>query len=212
MTVSEPTTTETDFTMEDAQTLIAEGGNCVTAGVHNALSLHVQARFVESAFEGLDEALIAKIQDAYGQYATPGSACIDLRYVGNESLTLKPGEQAMVSTGLAIYLADPRLVGKVYPRSGRGSEGLVLGNLTGIIDSDYQNEIKLCLWNRQQLSHAPTSSKFEDYCKKCITIEPGERIAQYLIIERLPFTLNMVEEFDTQTARGLNGFGHSGRF
>lgn len=200
-------TDDQELTMQDAHTIVATmGGDSTHGAIVPDLRVPVQAMFKESAFVEIDDDIEEEIKAKYGEYATEGSAGIDLRYVGSETLTLKPGEQVMVSTGLAVYLNDPRLVGKVYPRSGRGIEGLVLGNLTGIIDSDYQNEIKLCLWNRQ-----PPALTMEEFDERTITIEPGERVAQYMVIERVPFRLEMVEEFSETTERGLRGFGSSGK-
>lgn len=188
-----------DFTKVDANHLTTStpDGFGGAVEIDTLISVGVQARFVSEAWEGLDDAFIEEIQTRYTETATSGSAGIDLRYVGSDTLYLHPGQQIMISTGLAIYLKHQHFVGLAVPRSGRGSEGLVLGNTIGIIDSDYQNEIKLCLWNRGN---------------KELTIEPGERVAQYFAIERLPLHLNLVEEFDEATERGLGGFGSSGRW
>lgn len=162
----------------------------------------VQARFVEESFAGMDEELVAEVKAAYQEgAATLGSAGIDLRYVGADPLTIYPGDQAMVNTGLSIYLKDPTLVGLIMPRSGLGSKGLVLGNLTGVIDSDYQGEIMLTLWNRN-----------ESWTEQDITIQPGERIAQYLVSYRPAVALDFVEAFDEVSMRGAGGFGHTGQF
>lgn len=128
-------------------------------------------------------------------YATPGAAAIDLRAMLDEPLVLQAGWQSMVGTGIAIHIADPAYCAKIYPRSGLGSKGLVLGNLVGLIDSDYQGEIKVCLWNR---GHSAW------------TIEPGERIAQMCleVVERFKF--EEVAEFSA-SERGTGGFGSSGR-
>lgn len=188
-----------NFTMDDAHTIISNSddglGNTVAAV--NELIVPVQSRFVPEVWDGLGEAFIEAIQGRYLETATSGSAGIDLRYVGGTTITLYPGGQRRVSTGLAIWLRHRNFVGIAVPRSGRGSEGLVLGNTIGIIDSDYQNEIQLCLWNRGN---------------DVIHIEPGERVAQYFAIERLPLQLTMVEEFTETTERGLNGFGSSGKW
>jgi len=195
------------FTMEDAHEIIAGGVAYNTTAINAPMGLPVEAMFKEEVFNELDDTLADTIkQGYYNAVATAGSAGIDLRYVGAKPLEIKPGEQALVSTGLAIYLKDPRFVGMMFPRSGLGNKGLVLGNLTGIIDSDYQNEIKVSLWNRHQ-----PPALFEEYVAKCITIEPGERIAQYLVVERFALNFQFVEAFSEETERGLGGFGSTGR-
>lgn len=128
-------------------------------------------------------------------YATIDSAGMDLRACINESLTLIPNSTHLIPTGLAIYIANPSLAAVILPRSGLGHKnGIVLGNLVGLIDADYQGELKVSCWNRSQ----------QDY-----VIQPGDRIAQlvFLPIVRAHFTV--VGEFQT-TARGTGGFGHSG--
>ncbi len=129
-------------------------------------------------------------------YATPGSAGLDLRACIEQPLVLHPGQTELVGTGLAIHLADPGLVGIVVPRSGLGyKHGIVLGNLVGVIDSDYQGEIKIPLWNRSD---------------KPYTIEVGERIAQYMIMPVLQAVLEEVDDFSSDSARGAGGFGSTG--
>lgn len=129
-------------------------------------------------------------------YATPGSAGMDLRALLDEALVIEPGETHLVGTGLAIHLADPNLAGIILPRSGLGHKhGIVLGNLLGLIDSDYQGELMISVWNRGQ-------TRF--------TLEPGERLAQYVIVPVLQAELEVVEDF-AATERGLGGFGSSGR-
>ena len=129
------------------------------------------------------------------KYATSGSAGMDLRACIEHPLTVHPGETHLIPTGLAIYINDPAVAGMLIPRSGLGHKhGIVLGNLTGLIDSDYQGEIKISCWNRG-------SSVFE--------ISPGDRIAQLVIVPVLQVQLDVVDEFDT-TVRGSGGFGHSG--
>ncbi|SIN72250.1 deoxyuridine 5'-triphosphate nucleotidohydrolase [Sulfurivirga caldicuralii] len=129
-------------------------------------------------------------------YATPGSAGLDLRACIKQPLVLHPGQTELVGTGLAIHLADPGLVGIVVPRSGLGyKHGIVLGNLVGVIDSDYQGEIKIPLWNRSD---------------KPYTIEVGERIAQYMIMPVLQAVLEEVDDFSSDSARGAGGFGSTG--
>lgn len=129
-------------------------------------------------------------------YATDGSAGMDLRACLDESVTIQPGQTVLIGTGLAIHIADPALAGVILPRSGLGHKhGIVLGNLVGLIDSDYQGELMISCWNRGQ-------SEF--------TIEPGERIAQYVLVPVIQAKLNIVDDFDTSD-RGAGGFGHSGR-
>jgi len=129
-------------------------------------------------------------------YATPGSAGLDLRACLDAPLTLAPGRAELVRTGLAIHLADPGLAAVILPRSGLGHRhGLVLGNLVGLIDSDYQGELKVSCWNR-------SSEPF--------TIQPGERIAQLVVVPVMQVELEVVEDF-AASERGVGGFGHSGR-
>lgn len=129
-------------------------------------------------------------------YATDDAAGLDLRVCIDEPLQIAPQETILLPTGIAIYIADPTLAAVILPRSGLGHKhGIVLGNLVGLIDADYQGELKISCWNRN---------------KDHFTIEPGERIAQlvFLPIVRAAFTL--VESF-TETHRGEGGFGSSGR-
>lgn len=128
-------------------------------------------------------------------YATEGSAGLDLRACLSLPLVLKPGDTQLVATGIAIYIEDPSLAGLILPRSGLGHKhGIVLGNLVGLIDADYQGEIMISLWNRSHTEY---------------TLEPGMRIAQLMIVpvERVAFQI--VEEF-RQSDRGSGGFGHTG--
>ncbi len=129
-------------------------------------------------------------------YATSGSAGLDLRACLDAPLTLQPGRAELIPTGLAIHLEDPGLTAVILPRSGLGHRhGIVLGNLVGLIDSDYQGELKVSCWNR-------SSEPF--------TIEPGERIAQLVVVPVVQVELRVVEEFEA-SRRGAGGFGHSGR-
>ena len=128
-------------------------------------------------------------------YATDGSAGLDMRAVIDEALTVAPGETVLVPTGLAIHVADPGLAAVLLPRSGLGHKhGLVLGNLTGLIDSDYQGQVFISCWNR---------------AGKAYDIEPGERIAQMVFVPVEQVRFNIVEDFDA-SERGAGGFGHSG--
>ena len=131
------------------------------------------------------------------QYATNGSAAMDLRAViDEEEKIIKAGESLLVGTGLAFHIADPNYCALVLPRSGLGfKNGIVLGNLVGLIDSDYQGELKVPLWNRSK----------EDFVLKL-----GERIAQMLIVPVMQVELNQVQEFSQESQRGNGGFGHTG--
>lgn len=129
------------------------------------------------------------------QYATPGSAGLDLRAMLPEDLLLEPGQTVLIPTGLSIYIADPGLAALILPRSGLGHKhGIVLGNLVGLIDSDYQGELLVSCWNRG-------SSAFN--------ISVGERIAQLILVPVVQAHFELVSEFD-QSQRGTGGFGHSG--
>jgi len=133
--------------------------------------------------------------DQLPQYATSGSAGLDLRACIEQPITLQPGETYLVPTGLAIHLADPNYAALILPRSGLGHKnGIVLGNLVGLIDSDYQGELKVSLWNRGQ----------EEF-----VIEPSARIAQMIIIPVMQANFTVVEEF-AQSDRGEGGFGSTG--
>ncbi len=129
-------------------------------------------------------------------YATDGSAGLDLRACLDNAMTLQPGESQLIPTGLAIHIADPHLAAVLLPRSGLGHKhGIVLGNLVGLIDSDYQGQVFVSCWNR-------SDSTF--------TIEIGERIAQMVFVPVVQAEFECVTEFD-QSQRGSGGFGHSGR-
>jgi dUTP pyrophosphatase len=128
-------------------------------------------------------------------YATPGSAGLDLRAMLPQATTLAPGQTLLIPTGLSIFIADPGLAALVLPRSGLGHKhGIVLGNLVGLIDSDYQGELMVSCWNRGDTS-------FE--------INVGERIAQLVLVPVVQARFEVVEAFD-QSQRGVGGFGHSG--
>ena len=129
------------------------------------------------------------------EYATSGSAGMDLRACPDDALTLKPGETQLIPTGMAIHIADPGLAAVILPRSGLGHKhGIVLGNLVGLIDSDYQGQLFISCWNRSQAA---------------FVIEAGERIAQLVFVPVVQATLQQVDDFD-QSKRGAGGFGHSG--
>lgn len=129
-------------------------------------------------------------------YATSGSAGLDLRACIDDALELAPGATLLVPTGFAIHIADPDLAAVILPRSGLGhKQGVVLGNLVGLIDSDYQGQLKVSVWNRSEVH---------------FTITPGERIAQMIFVPVVQAEFNLVDEF-AASARGEGGFGHSGR-
>ena len=129
-------------------------------------------------------------------YATAGSAGLDLRACLDEAIVLAPGETTLLPTGLAIHIADPSLAAVMLPRSGLGHKhGIVLGNLVGLIDSDYQGQLMVSIWNRGQTT---------------FTIAPGERVAQMVFVPVVQAEFNLVESFEA-TDRGEGGFGHSGR-
>jgi dUTP pyrophosphatase len=132
---------------------------------------------------------------AMPEYATEGSAGLDLRACIDETTTIAPGETTLIPTGLSVYIADPNLAAMLLPRSGLGHKhGIVLGNLVGLIDADYQGPLMVSLWNRGDTE---------------FTIEIGDRIAQMVVVPVVQCDFDIVEEF-AETARGEGGFGHSG--
>ncbi|MEX1166435.1 MAG: dUTP diphosphatase [Hydrogenophaga sp.] len=141
----------------------------------------------------LDPRLAGQLPD----YATSGSAGLDLRACLDAPLTLAPNAWQLVPTGLAIHLADPGFAAMILPRSGLGHKhGIVLGNLVGLIDSDYQGQLMVSAWNRSAVA---------------FTIEPMERIAQMVIVPVVQARLNIVEEFGAISERGVGGYGSTGR-
>ena len=133
---------------------------------------------------------------ALPSYATPGSAGLDLRVCIDAPLQIAGGDTVLLPTGLSIYIADPHLAAVILPRSGLcHKHGIVLGNLVGLIDSDYQGELKVSCWNRNQ---------------EHFTVEPGDRIAQLVFLPVVQPEFKMVTEFD-ESSRGEGGFGSSGR-
>ncbi len=129
-------------------------------------------------------------------HATHGSAGIDLRACLDEAIALQPNATALVKTGMAIYIEDTGYAGLILPRSGLGHKhGIVLGNLVGLIDSDYQGELMVSVWNRGTTA---------------FTLEPGERMAQYVLVPIMQTSFDIVEEF-VESGRGAGGFGHTGR-
>ena len=137
-----------------------------------------------------------RLQDQLPAYASPGSAGLDLRACTDQPMTLQPGETSLVPTGIAIHLADPGLAAVVLPRSGLGHKhGIVLGNLVGLIDSDYQGQIFVSCWNRGQTP---------------FLLNPLERIAQLVVVPVVQVAFNVVEDFDA-SHRGAGGFGSTGK-
>lgn len=141
--------------------------------------------------------LDARMADSLPAYATPGSAGLDLRACLDEPLTLAPNAWQLVPTGLAVHLADPAYAAMLLPRSGLGHKhGIVLGNLVGLIDSDYQGQLMVSCWNR-----SPTA----------FTIEPMERIAQMVIVPVVQAQFRVVDDFAAASERGAGGYGSTGR-
>ena len=140
--------------------------------------------------------LDARLHEQLPAYATPGSAGLDLRACIEQPMTINPGETSLIPTGIAIHLADTGLAALVLPRSGLGHKhGIVLGNLVGLIDSDYQGQILVSCWNRGQTS---------------FQLNPLERIAQLVIVPVIQVEFNQVDSFD-QSHRGEDGFGSTGK-
>lgn len=139
--------------------------------------------------------LDARIAERIPQYATAGSAGLDLRALLDEPVTIAPGETILVHTGIAIHVADPGYAALILPRSGLGhKKGIVLGNLVGLIDSDYQGELMISTWNR---GNEP------------FVLEPFERLAQLVIVPVVQAQFNVVDDFEA-SARGVGGFGSTG--
>ena len=129
-------------------------------------------------------------------YATAGSAGLDLRACVEATTVIEPGQTVLVKTGLSIYIEDTNFAGLILPRSGLGHKhGIVLGNLVGLIDSDYQGELMVSVWNRSQTA---------------FSLEPGERLAQYVLVPVVQAQFDIVDEFEA-TERGAGGFGHTGK-
>ena len=137
-----------------------------------------------------------RLRDNLPQYSTAGAAGLDLRACIDKPLELAPGAADLVPSGIAIHLADPGLAAVVVPRSGLGHKhGIVLGNLVGLIDSDYQGQVMVSLWNRSEAA---------------FTINPMDRIAQLVVVPVVQMKLNVVEEFSV-SERGAGGFGSTGK-
>jgi dUTP pyrophosphatase len=139
----------------------------------------------------------SRLAEQFPTYATPGSAGLDLRACLDEPLTLAPNAWQLVPTGMAIHLQDPAYAALILPRSGLGHKhGIVLGNLVGLIDSDYQGQLMVSAWNR-------SSTAF--------TIEPMERIAQLVIVPVVQARFNVVSDFAAESERGAGGYGSTGK-
>ena len=137
-----------------------------------------------------------RIRGMLPHYATPGAAGLDLRACTEKDVVLQPGESQLVSSGIAIHVGDPGYAAVILPRSGLGAKhGIVLGNLVGLIDSDYQGPLMVSLWNRG---------------KAAFTVQPLERIAQLVVVPVLQVEFEVVEEF-AASARGAGGFGSTGK-
>jgi len=142
------------------------------------------------------QVLDARMAEQIPAYATPGSAGLDLRACLSEAITLAPGQTTLIPTGLAIHIADPGLAAIILPRSGLGHKhGIVLGNLVGLIDSDYQGQLMVSCWNRGQTE---------------FVIQPFERIAQLVIVPVVQAQFRRVDSFDA-SERGAGGFGSTGK-
>lgn len=140
--------------------------------------------------------LDARMHEQLPTYATEGSAGLDLRACLDAPLTLEPNTWQLLNTGLAVHLADPAYAALILPRSGLGHKhGIVLGNLVGLIDSDYQGELKVSCWNRSNTA---------------FTIEPMERIAQLVIVPVMQAQFKLVEDFSNSSQRGVGGYGSTG--
>lgn len=140
--------------------------------------------------------LDARMRDQLPSYATPGSAGLDLRACLDQALTIEPGATHLIPTGLAIHVADPGYAAVILPRSGLGhKQGIVLGNLVGLIDSDYQGPLMVSAWNRSAIAY---------------TLQPMERLAQLVVLPIAQVQFNVVDEFE-QSDRGTGGFGSTGK-
>ena len=138
-----------------------------------------------------------RMADQLPQYATPGSAGLDLRACLDAPVVLEPNAWQLIPTGLAIHIADPGHAALILPRSGLGHKhGIVLGNLVGLIDSDYQGQLMVSAWNRSDVA---------------FTLEPMERLAQLVIVPVVQAEFNVVQEFSAATERGAGGYGSTGK-
>ena len=143
--------------------------------------------------------LDARMKEQLPAYATPGSAGLDLRACIDTPITIEAGQTVLIPTGLAIHLGDPGYAAMILPRSGMGHKnGIVLGNLVGLIDSDYQGQLMVSTWNRGQ---------------QAFTLQPMERLAQLIVVPVMQVGFNVVDEFDSEqeSERGAGGFGSTGK-
>lgn len=141
--------------------------------------------------------LDARLRDNMPSYATPGSAGLDLRACIDAPVTLEPGQWQLIPTGMAMYLKDPGYAAMILPRSGMGHKhGIVLGNLVGLIDSDYQGQLMVSAWNRSQTT---------------FTLQPMDRLAQLVIVPVVQPSFNVVDEFEAPSERGEGGYGSTGK-
>ena len=149
------------------------------------MSLQVELKILDS-----------RLNENMPAYATSGSAGLDLRACINEAITIKPGETTLIPTGMAVHLANPAYAAMILPRSGLGHKhGIVLGNLVGLIDSDYQGQLFVSCWNRSQ---------------EAFVMNPMERIAQFVILPVIQASFTVVNEFN-ESDRGVGGFGSTGK-
>jgi dUTP pyrophosphatase len=153
--------------------------------------------FFGHAMKNIDVKILdPRMKDQLPAYATPGSAGLDLRACIDRALVLEPGSTHLIPTGLAIHIGDPGYAAMILPRSGMGHKhGIVLGNLVGLIDSDYQGQLMVSAWNRGMTA---------------FTLNPMERLAQLVIVPVVQVAFNIVDEFD-QSERGAGGFGSTGK-
>ena len=141
--------------------------------------------------------LDARLRDNMPSYATPGSAGLDLRACIDAPVTLEPGQWQLIPTSMAMYLKDPGYAAMILPRSGMGHKhGIVLGNLVGLIDSDYQGQLMVSAWNRSQTA---------------FTLQPMDRLAQLVIVPVVQPSFNVVDEFEAPSERGEGGYGSTGK-
>ena len=141
--------------------------------------------------------LDARLRDNMPSYATPGSAGLDLRACIDAPVTLEPGQWQLIPTGMAMYLKDPGYAAMILPRSGMGHKhGIVLGNLVGLIDSDYQGQLMVSAWNRSQTA---------------FTLQPMDRLAQLVIVPVVQPSFNVVDEFEAPSEGGEGGYGSTGK-
>lgn len=157
--------------------------------------ISVQVKLEGLLLEKKSQLSPAELAERLPQYSSVGNAAFDLRLALEAPLTLKPNESKVIGVGYGVWIQDPNFVGYVVPRSGLGSKGLVVGNLVGVIDSNYQGELKVCVWNRSN----------EDKI-----IEPWDRVAQFIISPVYHAQFDLVENYHESSDRGADGFNSSG--